>query len=26
VSCCPKGLNPAEAINNIKLLINMNLN
>lgn len=24
VSCCPKGLNPAEAINNIKLLINMN--
>jgi succinate dehydrogenase/fumarate reductase iron-sulfur protein len=25
VSCCPKGLNPAEAINNIKLLINMNL-
>ena len=25
VSCCPKGLNPAEAINNIKLLINLNL-
>lgn len=25
VSCCPKGLNPAEAINNIKLLIHMNL-
>jgi len=24
VSCCPKGLNPAEAINNIKLLINLN--
>jgi succinate dehydrogenase/fumarate reductase iron-sulfur protein len=24
VSCCPKGLNPAEAINNIKLLIHMN--
>jgi succinate dehydrogenase / fumarate reductase iron-sulfur subunit len=24
VSCCPKGLNPAEAINNIKLLIDMN--
>jgi len=24
VSCCPKGLNPAESINNIKLLINMN--
>jgi len=26
VSCCPKGLNPAEAINNIKLLINLNSN
>lgn len=26
VSCCPKGLNPAEAINNIKLLINLNNN
>lgn len=26
VSCCPKGLNPAEAINNIKLLIDMNCN
>jgi succinate dehydrogenase/fumarate reductase iron-sulfur protein len=25
VSCCPKGLNPAEAINNIKLLIHLNL-
>ena len=25
VSCCPKGLNPAEAISNIKLLINLNL-
>jgi succinate dehydrogenase/fumarate reductase iron-sulfur protein len=24
VSCCPKGLNPAEAINNIKLLIHLN--
>ncbi len=24
VSCCPKGLNPAEAINNIKLLIQLN--
>lgn len=25
VSCCPKGLNPAEAINNIKLLIHLNM-
>jgi succinate dehydrogenase / fumarate reductase iron-sulfur subunit len=25
VSCCPKGLNPAEAINNIKLLIHLNI-